>query len=211
MGKTQRVILASNNPGKLREINAMMTGLHLEILPQSKFNVPEIEETGATFIENAILKARNASKCTGLPAIGDDSGIEVDALNGAPGIYSSRYAGEGASDDANLYKLIEEVKKLPQDKRIVRFVCSMAYVRDAGDPAPVIAEGVWEGIAVTEPKGKNGFGYDPMFYVPTHNCTSAELPPDVKNRISHRGQALKKLVEQLKIISDEVQDARMPR
>ena len=211
MGKTQRVILASNNPGKLREISEMMTGLHLEILPQSKFNVPEIEETGATFIENAILKARNASKCTGLPAIGDDSGIEVDALNGAPGIYSSRYAGEAASDEANLYKLIEEVKKLPQDKRTIRFVCSMAYVRDAGDPAPVIAEGVWEGIAVTEPKGKNGFGYDPMFYVPTHNCTSAELPPDVKNRISHRGKALKKLVEQLKIISDEVQDARMPR
>jgi len=197
LGKIKRVVLASNNPGKLREISEMMTGLHLEILPQSKFNVPEIEETGLTFVENAILKARNASKCTGLPAIGDDSGIELDALNGEPGIYSSRYAGEGASDAANLIKLVEVVRQIPEDKRITRFICLMVYLRHATDPAPVIAEGIWEGIAVTEPKGKNGFGYDPMFFVPGYNCTSAELPPEIKNQISHRAQALKKLIAQL--------------
>ena len=202
MGKPQRVVLASNNSGKLREISEMLTGLDLKIIPQSKFNVPEIEETGATLVENAILQARNAARHTGLPAIGDDSGIELDALNGIPGIYSSRYAGVGASDEANLDKLVQAVKKIPEDKRAARFVCLMVYLRYADDPAPVIAEGVWEGIAVTAPKGNNGFGYDPMFYVPTHNCTSAELPPDVKNQISHRGQALKKLVEQISVISN---------
>ncbi|MBI4005436.1 MAG: RdgB/HAM1 family non-canonical purine NTP pyrophosphatase [Gammaproteobacteria bacterium] len=197
MGKIKRVVLASNNPGKLREISEMLVGLHLELLSQSEFKVPGIQETGATFVENAILKARNAARHTGLPAIGDDSGIEVDALNGEPGIYSSRYAGEGASDEANLIKLVEVVRQIPEDKRITRFICLMVYLRHPTDPSPIIAEGIWEGIAVTEPKGKNGFGYDPMFFVPGYNCTSAELPPEIKNQISHRAQALKKLIAQL--------------
>ncbi len=203
MGKTHQVVLASNNPGKLREIGEMLAGLHLNIIPQSQHNVPDVEETGKTFIENAIIKAKNAATHTGLPTIADDSGIEVDALNGVPGIYSARYAGEGASDEANLLKLIEAVKQLPEDKRTVRFVCCMVYLRNADDPAPVIAEGIWEGIAVTEPKGTNGFGYDPMFFVPSHNCTSAELSPDVKNQLSHRGQALRSLLTKLSAIYED--------
>jgi XTP/dITP diphosphohydrolase len=197
LSQAHRVVLASNNTGKLREIGEMLSGLHLEVLLQSQFNVPEVEETGLTFAENAILKARNAARHTGLPAIGDDSGIEVDALEGKPGIYSARYAGPGASDDDNLRKLIEEVRPIPADKRSTRFVCLMVYLRHADDPDPVIARGVWEGVALTEPIGTNGFGYDPMFFVPTHDCTSAELPPEVKNRLSHRGQALNQLVHKL--------------
>jgi XTP/dITP diphosphohydrolase len=192
-----RIVLASNNPGKVREIDAILSGLNQHVVSQSEFNVPEVEETGKTFIENAILKARNTARHSGLPAIADDSGIEVLALDGQPGIYSARYAGAGASDKANLYKLIDAVRELPEDKRQARFVCLMVYLQHADDPVPIIAEGIWNGIAVTEPRGKNGFGYDPMFYVPEHNCTSAELSPEVKNRISHRGQALQKLVEQL--------------
>ncbi len=183
----------------MREINVMLTGHDLQVISQSEFSVPEIEETGLTFIENALLKARNAAQYTGLPVIADDSGIEIPALHGQPGIYSARYAGMGASDEANLYKLIEEIKKLPEERRQARFVCLMVFLRHAEDPAPLIAEGIWNGIAVTDPKGKNGFGYDPMFYVPTHQCTSAELPPDVKNSISHRGQALQKLIAQLNV------------
>lgn len=175
----------------------MLSSHDVQIVSQSEFNVPEIEETGLTFVENAILKARNAAIHTGLPAIADDSGIEIPALNGKPGIYSARYAGINASDEDNLNKLVGDVKKLPEEKRQARFVCLMVYLRNAEDPIPLIAEGIWDGIAITEPRGKNGFGYDPMFYVPTHQCTSAELPPDVKNSISHRAQALRELVEQL--------------
>jgi XTP/dITP diphosphohydrolase len=196
----KKIVLASNNEGKVREINAMLAGHNLQIISQSEFSVPEIEETGLTFVENAILKARNAASHTGLPAIADDSGIEIPALNGQPGIYSARYAGIGASDEENLYKLIDEIRKLPEEKRQARFICLMVYMRHAEDPVPLIAEGIWDGIAVTEPKGKNGFGYDPMFFVPTHQCMSAELPPEVKNSISHRGQALKKLINQLNAI-----------
>jgi XTP/dITP diphosphohydrolase len=200
MSQGNKIVLASNNEGKVREINAMLSGHHLQIISQSEFSVPEIEETGLTFVENAILKARNAANHTGLPAIGDDSGIEIPALNGKPGIYSARYAGVGASDEDNLYKLIDEIRKMPEEKRQARFVCLMVFLRYADDPVPLIAEGIWNGIAVTEPKGKNGFGYDPMFYVPTHQCMSAELPPEVKNSISHRGQALQKLIAQLNAI-----------
>lgn len=199
----QRIVLASNNAGKLREISAMVADRDLQVESQSAFNVPEVAETGTTFIENAIIKARNASQLSDLPAIADDSGIEVMALGGRPGIYSARYAGEGASDRENLEKLIEDVKNLPEERRAARFVCVMVFIRHAGDPVPLVAEGIWNGIAVTEPKGSNGFGYDPMFYVPTHDCTSAELPPDVKNQISHRGQALRKLIEQLKLLRTE--------
>lgn len=193
----RKIVLASSNAGKLREINAILVGSDLQIVSQQEFNVPDIEETGRTFVENAILKARNASGHCGLPAIADDSGIEVPALNGDPGIYSARYAGVDAGDQANLEKLIEAVKKLPEDQRRARFVCLMVYLRHADDPVPIIAEGIWNGIAVTEPRGENGFGYDPMFYLPERGCTSAELEPEVKNRISHRGQALRELKEKL--------------
>jgi XTP/dITP diphosphohydrolase len=193
----ERIVLASNNAGKVREINEMLAGHAVRIVSQSEFNVPGITETGLSFIENALLKARNATYHTGLPAIADDSGIELDALDGRPGIYSARYAGSGASDAENLLKLIDDVKKLPEEKRQCRFVCLMVYLRHAQDPIPLIAEGLWEGIAVTTPRGTNGFGYDPMFYVPTHHCTSAELAPAIKNKLSHRGQALRSLAAQL--------------
>ena len=197
MSLPERIVLASNNAGKVREINEMLAGHTVRVVSQSAFNVPEVAETGLTFIENALLKARNAARHTGLPAIADDSGIELDALGGRPGIYSARYAGTGASDADNLKTLIDDVRKLPEDKRQCRFVCLMVYLRHAEDPIPLIAEGIWEGIAVTTPSGNNGFGYDPVFYVPTHLCTSAELAPEIKNKLSHRGQALRSLVAQL--------------
>jgi XTP/dITP diphosphohydrolase len=194
---TKRVVLASNNPGKVREINAMLAGLHLTVVPQSDFNVVEVEETGLTFVENALLKARNATRHTGLPAIADDSGIEVDALHGAPGIYSARYAGEGASDARNLEKLLADLRDVPEAKRTARFVCLMVYLRHEFDPTPIICQGSWEGRVLFEPRGAGGFGYDPVFFVPTHGCSSAELPPEVKNQLSHRGQALRALVAAL--------------
>ena len=195
MSKT--VVLASNNPGKVREINQMLAGLHLTVIPQSERGVPEAEETGLSFVENAILKARNAARHTGLPAIADDSGIEVDYLNGAPGIYSARYAGKGASDEQNLRKLLDDLVGVPEAERTARFQCLMVYLRHEFDPTPVICQGTWEGRILLEPRGANGFGYDPVFFVPTHNCSSAELPPEVKNKLSHRGQALRALVSAL--------------
>jgi XTP/dITP diphosphohydrolase len=190
----KEIILASSNQGKVREINQLLTGLDLHVQPQTEYGVPDIEETGLTFVENAILKARNAAQHTGLPAIADDSGIEVDALRGEPGIYSARYAGEGASDQANLEKLLTELGDLPEEQRTARFQCLMVYMRHANDPTPLICQGTWEGRILFEPRGENGFGYDPVFYVPTHDCSSAELAADVKNSLSHRGQALRKLL-----------------
>ena len=194
---TKHIVLASNNPGKVREINQMLTGLSLTVKPQSEFGVPEAEETGLTFVENALLKARNASRLTGLPAIADDSGIEVDILNGAPGIYSARFAGKGASDEQNLRKLLTDLAATAEAERTARFQCLMVYLRHEFDPTPVICQGTWEGRILFEPRGSNGFGYDPIFFVPTHNCSSAELQPDVKNKLSHRGQALRSLVAAL--------------
>lgn len=194
---TETVVLASSNAGKLREINQMLAGLGIEALPQSQFNVPDIDETGLSFVDNATLKARHAARHTGLPAIADDSGIEVDCLNGAPGIYSARYAGLRASDEQNLRKLLDELEAVPTEKRGARFRCAMVYVRNEQDPAPIIAQAAWEGRILTSPRGSNGFGYDPVFFVPTHHCSSAELPPDVKNKLSHRGQALRALVDAL--------------
>jgi XTP/dITP diphosphohydrolase len=194
---TKQIVLASSNPGKVREINQMLEGLHLTVVPQSDFKVPDADETGLTFIENALLKARNATRRTGLPAIADDSGIEVDYLNGAPGIFSARYAGKGASDEQNLKKLLDELEGIPEAERSARFQCLMVYLRHEFDPTPVICQGTWEGRILFEPRGKNGFGYDPIFFVPTHNCSSAELPPDVKNKLSHRGQALRLMVAAL--------------
>ena len=191
------IVLASSNKGKVREINQLLAGLDMVVRPQGEFNVVDAEETGLTFVENAILKARNAAQHTGLPAIADDSGLEVDALAGAPGIYSARFAGEGASDQANLEKLLDALQDTPEENRSARFQCLMVYMRHADDPTPLICQGSWEGRILTAARGSNGFGYDPVFYVPTHNCASAELPAETKNQLSHRGQALRKLVAAL--------------
>jgi XTP/dITP diphosphohydrolase len=193
----KEIVLASSNPGKVREINQLLATLDLHVQPQSEFGVIDAEETGLTFVENAILKARNAAQHTGLPAIADDSGIEVDALNGAPGIYSARFAGDNASDQQNLEKLLAELEGMPEAQRSARFQCLMVFMAHANDPTPVICQGTWEGRILTAARGDNGFGYDPVFYVPTHDCSSAELSADVKNALSHRGQALRQLVTAL--------------
>ncbi|HVC37299.1 MAG TPA: XTP/dITP diphosphatase [Gammaproteobacteria bacterium] len=192
-----KVVLATGNAGKLRELQALLAGNGIEVLSQSALGIHKVEENGASFLENALLKARNAARQTGLPAIADDSGLEVDALGGAPGVYSARYAGAGASDADNLEKLLTELRSISADKRTARFRCIMAYVRQANDPTPVICEGIWEGHILETPRGSNGFGYDPVFLVPEKNRSCAELPSVEKNRLSHRGQALRKLVEQL--------------
>jgi XTP/dITP diphosphohydrolase len=192
----EKIVLASGNPGKIREIQAILAD-H-PIVPQSAFNVIDAEETGATFVENAILKARNAALHCQLPAIADDSGLVVDALNGAPGVISARYAGVGASDQDNVGKLLRELEGVPAERRTARFICVMVFMEHAHDPCPVIAQGVWEGRILDHAIGENGFGYDPVFWVPEQNCTSAELPAPVKNSLSHRGQALKTLTALIK-------------
>lgn len=194
----RRIVLASNNPGKVREFNQLLADAEFEVLPQSGFGVQEAEETGLSFVENAIIKARNAAEHTGLPAIADDSGLEVDALQGAPGIYSARYAGAGASDRDNLEKLLAELHDVPDEQRTARFQCLMVYLRHAHDPTPRIFQGTWEGCILHAPQGDNGFGYDPVFYVPEQGCSSAQLAPEIKNRLSHRGQALQQLVAALR-------------
>lgn len=193
----RRVVLASGNPGKLREIGAILAHLDMELVPQSDYAVPEAAETGLTFVENALIKARHAAEHTGLPAIADDSGIEVDCLGGAPGIYSARYAGLGASDRDNLDMLVEYAFAAEPGAPAARFRCVMVYLTHARDAAPIIAQGTWEGHLVDTPRGDNGFGYDPVFFVPEYGCTSAQLSPEVKNRISHRALALAELAEKL--------------
>jgi XTP/dITP diphosphohydrolase len=194
----QKVVLASNNKGKVRELGQMLASLDIEVLPQAEFDIEDVEETGLTFVENAILKARHAARISGLPAIADDSGLEVDALNGAPGIYSARYSGEDATDDKNLLKLLSDLKEVPENQRSARFQCLLVYLRHANDPTPIICQGSWEGMITNEPQGENGFGYDPVFFVPEHQCTSAQLTAEEKNSMSHRGKALKKLLQELK-------------
>ena len=196
MNKT--IVLASSNAGKVREFNQLLAGLQLEVVPQSHFNVADAEETGLTFVENAILKARNAAQHAHRPALADDSGLEVDALDGAPGIYSARYAGPGAGDRANLEKLLAMLAGVPEAQRSARFQCVLVYMRHALDPTPLICQGTWEGRILTEARGRGGFGYDPVFFVPSHGCSSAELPAEVKNALSHRGQALQKLLAALR-------------
>lgn len=197
----QQIVLASGNAGKVREIGQLLSGLKIEVLPQSQFDVPEIEESGLTFVENAILKARNAAKHTGLPALADDSGLEVDALKGQPGIYSSRFAGVEATDADNNTKLLALLADLPEEQRTARFQCLLVYMRHEGDPTPLICQGSWEGRILTEARGENGFGYDPLFWVPGEGCASAELPPERKNVLSHRGQALQCLLQALAVKS----------
>ncbi len=194
---SEKIVLASGNSGKLREIQAVLDQQRFQLVKQSEFNVSDAAETGTTFVENAIIKARHAADQTGLPALADDSGIEVDALQGAPGVYSARYAGTHGDDDANNAKLLEELKGVPDEQRSARFQCVIVYMRHAQDPMPLICEGTWEGKILHELKGPNGFGYDPLFYVPTHRCSSAELGPAEKNKISHRAHALKKLIKAL--------------
>lgn len=201
----QKIVLASGNAGKLREFQQLLSHCGFDVVPQSDFNLNNAEETGLTFVENAIIKARHACLHTGLPAISDDSGIEVDALNGRPGIYSARYAGEGelyagATDEKNNVKLLETLKNIPTEKRTARYHAVLAFMKHAEDPTPILCHGMWEGIILTAPRGENGFGYDPLFFVPTHNCASAELDKAEKNRISHRGKAMRELLEKLSIL-----------
>lgn len=191
----QKLVIASGNQGKLKEIQALLAPLAIEVIPQSAFNVPEAEEPFVTFIENAIAKARHASRHTGLPALADDSGICVNALQGAPGVYSARYAGKPKSDARNNEKLLQSLAGLHD--RHAYYYCVMVLVRHADDPQPLIAEGIWQGEILTAPRGNGGFGYDPLFLDAKTSQTAAELPAEIKNRISHRGHALSKLVQQL--------------
>ncbi len=193
-----KIVLASGNKGKLREFNQVLGEMDVEVVPQSDFNVSDADETGLSFVENAILKARHAAQITGLPALADDSGLEVDALNGAPGIYSARFAGVGSSDADNNAKLLELLKDLPAEKRSARFRCLLVFMRHAEDPTPLICQGTWEGQILTEAQGDNGFGYDPLFLIPELDKASAELPPEQKNKLSHRGQAVAQLIDAIK-------------
>jgi XTP/dITP diphosphohydrolase len=192
----KKLVLASNNPGKLREFAALLAPLDFEVLPQSALGITEAEEPHFTFVENALAKARHAARLTGLPAMADDSGICAEALGGAPGVFSARYAGEPKSDQRNNEKLIAELKD-KADRR-AHYYCVLVFVRHADDPQPMIAEGEWHGEIVDTPRGQGGFGYDPYFWLPEFGCTAAELPAEKKNAISHRGKALARLIEQLK-------------
>lgn len=191
------VVLASGNAGKLREFQVLLADCGFAVRPQSDFDVPEAEETGLSFVENALLKARNAAQCTGLPALADDSGLEVDALRGEPGIYSARYAGIGAGDAANNRRLLKELEAVPEADRTARYQCVLVYLRHAADPTPLICQVSWEGRILTEPRGSGGFGYDPLFWIPDMGVSAAELDAATKNRVSHRGQALRGLLAAL--------------
>ncbi len=192
-----KLVLASGNAGKLAELRELL-GDGFELHAQSEFGVADAEETGLSFIENAILKARHAARATGLPALADDSGLCVDALDGAPGLYSARYAGAHGDAEANIDRLLRELEGVADDRRSARFVCVLALVRHADDPQPLIAEGTWEGCILHVRRGGNGFGYDPVFFSPAHGCSAAELPAAVKNRDSHRGRALTLLQDRLR-------------
>ena len=192
-----RVVLATGNPGKLQELQAMLEPLGIEVVPLLQFTRAAVAETGLTFIENAIIKARHAAQLARLPAIADDSGLEVDALQGGPGIYSARYAGEHASDDENLRKLLAALSGRKNAERTARYCCALAYMRWEHDPFPLISQASWEGRITEAPRGSGGFGYDPIFELPQRSVTVAELPAAEKNQLSHRGQALRGLVAQL--------------
>ncbi len=192
------LVLASGNPGKLREFEQLLGPLGMQVRPQSDFAVPEVEETGLTFVENALLKAREASRVSGLPALADDSGLEVDALDGAPGIYSARYAGEPKSDERNNARLLEALAEVPEGARSARYWCVLVHLRHPEDPVPRIVQCSWEGEILAHPRGEGGFGYDPLFWLPDQGMSVAELPAAEKNRLSHRGRALQALVEQFR-------------
>lgn len=197
MAPIKRLVLASGNAGKLREFQTLLAGQAIEVILQSQFSIPDAEETGLSFVENAILKARHAARLSGLPALADDSGLEVDALLGAPGIYSARFSGEGATETRNNAKLLEEMAKMPQASRTARFHCLLVLMRHAEDPVPLICHGSWEGIILQAPSGSNGFGYDPLFFAIEQQASAADLPSEIKNRVSHRGKATAQLLQQL--------------
>lgn len=193
-----KIILASNNKGKLKEFSQLFADSQIQIIPQGELGVSDAIEDGLSFVENAIIKARHACQQTQLPAIADDSGIEVDALKGQPGIFSARFAGDHGDDQANNQLLLEKLQGLPEAKRSARFQCVLAFMRHAQDPTPLVCQASWEGFILEAPRGENGFGYDPLFWVPTKQCSSAELPKEEKNKISHRAQAMQILLASLK-------------
>lgn len=197
MSLPAKVVLATGNAGKVKEFASLFAPLNIEVLPQSEFNVSSVPETGTTFVENAIIKARHAAQETGLPAIADDSGLVVDALQGAPGIYSARYAGEDASDSDNIARLLTSLGE-DNANRAAHFQCVLVMMRHAGDPIPFISEGQWHGSITRHPHGEGGFGYDPVFYVDEFKCTAAELEKAQKNAVSHRGQAMQQLLARIK-------------
>ena len=196
----KRIVLATGNAGKLKEIRHVFSGLDMDIVAQSEFNIPEAVEDGLSFVENAIIKARHAAAHSGLPALSDDSGIEVDALNGEPGIHSARYAGD---DESNIQRLLRELAGVPEQKRTARFQCVMVYLRHANDPVPLIAQGAWEGKILETPQGAGGFGYDPVFFVSERGCSAAELTAEDKSLLSHRGKALRQMLELLAAAEEE--------
>ena len=187
----KKIVLATNNQGKVRELSQMLKNKPIDVVSQAEFNVSSVPETGLTFVENAIIKARHAALHTNLTALADDSGIEVDALRGEPGIYSARYAGENATDSDNLNKMLTALKDVPEHQRTARFRCVLVEMSHEKDPSPRIYQGTWEGRIQLNPQGDNGFGYDPIFFVAEYGCTSAELAPEIKNQLSHRGNALR--------------------
>tara|TARA_R110000737_G_C14620567_1_gene493001 strand:- start:5957 stop:6559 length:603 start_codon:yes stop_codon:yes gene_type:complete len=194
---SRKIVLATGNKGKVAELSQLLTPLNINIVPQSEFNVSEVAETGTTFVENAIIKARHAAKETGLPAIADDSGLAVDALGGAPGVYSARYAGPNATDADNIDKLLLALQDVKTPLRQARFLCVLVYMRSENDPTPIICQGEWHGEITQQRSGDSGFGYDPVFWVDQQQCTSAQLSREQKNALSHRGQALAQLLTRL--------------
>ena len=199
----KQIIVASSNTGKIKEIHHALSGFPVTLLPQTQLGVTEVAEDGLSFVENALIKARNAARQTALPAMADDSGIVVPVLNGRPGIYSARFADPGASDQQNIQKLLDELAAKTNTDRRAYYYCALVYVNNADDPMPIIALGKWSGTITSTPSGSGGFGYDPIFYVPQHACTAAELAPEEKNRLSHRGQALASFVSQYREIYGE--------
>lgn len=194
-----KIILASNNPGKLRELRALFSQYSQEIAPQSDFNITEAAETGTTFVENAIIKARHAAQATRLPAIGDDSGLIIDALNGKPGVHSARFVDKKLGDQAYMKKLLASLDGIPIEARTARYACVLVYLRHADDPLPIIVEGLWEGSIAFAPRGTEGFGFDPVFYLPELDKTVAELGLEIKNKISHRARAMNRLLRLLNL------------
>lgn len=194
---SKQVVLASGNKGKLKELQSRLGELDFEVLPQSHYAIPDADETGLSFIENAILKARHAAKLSGLPAIADDSGLEVDYLQGQPGIYSARFSGDNANDQSNNAKLLDLLTGVPDPQRSARFQCVLVFMRHESDPTPIVCQGSWEGKILRQAEGENGFGYDPLFFIPGKNCSSAQLAAEEKNKISHRGKAISILIEEL--------------
>lgn len=199
MSTLSKLVIASANAGKILELQSSLRELDITVIPQGELNIPDIEETGLSFVENSILKARNATALSGLPAIADDSGLEVDFLKGAPGIYSARFSGENATDASNREKLLSLLADVPASERSARYQTVIVFMRHSTDPTPIICQGTWEGQISTEQRGSNGFGYDSIFFVPSSNCHAAELDDETKQRLSHRGKAMSAFLQQLRV------------